>query len=282
LHAATPGAAEVYPKALSQSHGATLGRSQAYVRHEYRGKEEIMALGYRLLLLTGMLTIAVSCAVGKAGNDTVQLRDAIDSLSYVVGWDVGSQLKELGAEIRMPTFASGMQHARDGNGNAADSLAIESIRRALMSHAQQQLDGKRNETATKNKQDGEYFLSHNKGRSGVKTTSSGLQFEVITEGNGPKPIGADSVWISFKGMLIDKTVFTSSPDGQPAVLDLQQAIPGLAEGIRMMKVGSSYRFFVPPGLSYGLDGVPPVIPPNAVLIFEIELVGIIGQQRTAL
>ena len=122
------------------------------------------------------------------------------------------------------------------------------------------------------------YMSAHKGKPGVKTTASGLQYEVLTEGNGPMPVATDTVAVHYEGKLLDGTVFDSSiARGQPAEFPLNRVIPGWTEGVQLMKVGSVYVFTVPPELGYGPQGAGGVIPPNAVLIFRIELLGVQGR-----
>lgn len=122
------------------------------------------------------------------------------------------------------------------------------------------------------------YLNLHKSKPGVKTTASGLQYEVLTEGTGPMPTAADTVAVHYEGKLLDGTVFDSSiARGQPAVFPLSSVIPGWTEGVQLMKTGSKYRFTIPPALGYGARGAGGVIPPNAVLVFEIELLGVQGK-----
>ena len=122
------------------------------------------------------------------------------------------------------------------------------------------------------------YLSAHKDKPGVHTTASGLQYEVLTEGTGPKPTAADTVAVHYEGKLLDGTVFDSSiARGQPAVFPLGQVIPGWTEGVQLMHTGSKYRFTIPPELGYGARGAGGVIPPNAVLVFDIELLGVQGR-----
>ena len=119
------------------------------------------------------------------------------------------------------------------------------------------------------------FLAENGRKPGVITTASGLQYQVVREGNGPKPGRADSVLVHYEGRLIDRTVFDSSYQrGQPAAFPLDQVIPGWTEGVQLMPTGSKYHFVVPPSLAYGARGAGGVIPPGAVLEFDIELLGV--------
>ena len=126
------------------------------------------------------------------------------------------------------------------------------------------------------KADGERFLAENGKRSGVVTTASGLQYEVINEGSGPRPTAADTVRCHYEGTLIDGTVFDSSyRRNQPAEFGLRQVIAGWTEGVQLMKVGAKYKFYIPYNLGYGEHGAGNSIPPYAALIFTVELLAIV-------
>lgn len=126
------------------------------------------------------------------------------------------------------------------------------------------------------KADGEKFLAENGKRAGVVTTASGLQYEVISEGNGPHPNASDTVRCHYEGTLIDGTVFDSSyMRNQPAEFGLRQVIAGWTEGVQLMKVGAKYKFFIPYNLGYGEHGAGNAIPPYAALIFTVELLAIV-------
>jgi FKBP-type peptidyl-prolyl cis-trans isomerases 1 len=119
---------------------------------------------------------------------------------------------------------------------------------------------------------GRQYLEENAKREGVKTTASGLQYEVLQEGNGKSPKATDTVEVHYKGTLIDGTEFDSSyKRGRPATFPLNAVIPGWTEGVQLMKEGAKYRFAIPSNLAYGERGVPGVIGPNETLVFEVEL-----------
>src|SRR5215217_7562921 len=123
---------------------------------------------------------------------------------------------------------------------------------------------------------GEDFLETNKQREGVHTTSTGLQYEVLTEGSGPKPKATDKVKCHYHGTLIDGTVFDSSVQrGQPATFPLNMVIKGWTEALQLMSVGSKWRLFLPPQLAYGERQTGSVIGPNSTLIFDVELLDIV-------
>jgi FKBP-type peptidyl-prolyl cis-trans isomerase len=119
-----------------------------------------------------------------------------------------------------------------------------------------------------------FFLAENGARPEVSTTASGLQYEVLTEGDGEKPGPHDTVLVHYEGSLIDETVFDSSYDGDQAQIPLDQVIPGWAEGIQLMNAGSKYKLYIPSNLAYGGNGAGQVIPPYSTLIFTVELFGV--------
>jgi FKBP-type peptidyl-prolyl cis-trans isomerase FklB len=133
----------------------------------------------------------------------------------------------------------------------------------------------RNEKASANLKAGQEFLAANKQKPGVTTLPSGLQYEVITEGTGIKPLARNNVTCHYHGTLIDGTVFDSSVKrGQPATFPLNRVISGWTEGLQLMGVGSKWRFFIPPNLAYGERQTGSDIGPNSTLIFEVELLGV--------
>src|SRR6201994_2219517 len=133
----------------------------------------------------------------------------------------------------------------------------------------------KNEKAAANLKAGEDFLAANKNKPGVVSLPSGLQYEVITEGTGAKPLASNKVTCHYHGTLIDGTVFDSSVKrGQPATFPLNMVIKGWTEGLQLMSVGSKWRFFIPPHLGYGDRHVSAQITPNSTLVFDVELLDI--------
>ena len=153
--------------------------------------------------------------------------------------------------------------------------AMEKINAAFMA-MQSRGDEIMQAEGEKNRIEGEAFLSENRARSGVMVTPSGLQYEVIADGSGPRPAANDDVRVHYEGTLIDGTVFDSSYErGEPVEFNLSMVIPGWTEGVQLMNEGSSYRFFIPSDLAYGPQGAGGSVPPNAVLIFKVELLSVL-------
>jgi FKBP-type peptidyl-prolyl cis-trans isomerase len=193
--------------------------------------------------------------------------------SYAVGHNLGASLREDGVAIDEPAFMRGV---RDGLSNAKPALSEEQIEQALRQLQTQVATQRAERTAAlakANAEAGEAFLKANAAKPGVVSLPSGLQYQVITTGTGPKPTASSTVRARYRGTLLDGTEFDSS--GQdPASFPLGQVIPGWTEALQLMPVGSKWRLFVPPNLAYGARGAGQDIGPNATLVFVVELLGI--------
>jgi FKBP-type peptidyl-prolyl cis-trans isomerase len=226
---------------------------------------------------------AQSAQPGQAAQPTSQAgkpESVQDRASYVIGYNLGRSLKQNEVQANTDLIVKGL---RDGLGGAQGVLTEEEMQAAMQALQQQvatQQEAKQKVLGEKNKTEGEAFLAKNKARAGVKTTASGLQYEVLKEGTGPTPKATDTVTVNYKGTLMDGTPFDSSYDrGEPASFVLNQVIPGWTEGVQLMKVGSKYKFYLPAALGYGDRGAGNVIGPNAPLVFEVELLSI-GEPKT--
>jgi FKBP-type peptidyl-prolyl cis-trans isomerase len=198
-----------------------------------------------------------------------------DRASYVIGYNLGRTLKQNDVQASTDLLNKGL---RDGLTGEKGMLTDEEMQ-ATMQEFQKQVAGqqeaKQKVAGEKNKTEGEAFLAKNKTKAGVKTTASGLQYEVLKEGTGPSPKPTDTVSVNYLGTTIDGTKFDSSYDRkEPATFVLNQVIPGWTEGVQLMKVGSKYKFYIPAALGYGEKGAGNVIGPNAPLVFEVELLSI--------
>ena len=198
--------------------------------------------------------------------------------SYAFGMLMASQLgSQIGPNMRFDydAFTEGFKAFLEAKETRLTTdQAMEKINAAFMKFEEQNNEQMWVE-GQKNREEGEAYLAENGRRSGVTTTSSGLQYEVITEGNGERPRLADTVRVHYEGTLLDGTVFDSSYErGSPIEFPLNGVIPGWSEGVQLMSTGSVYRLFIPSDLAYGPGGTGP-IPPSSTLIFKVELISII-------
>jgi FKBP-type peptidyl-prolyl cis-trans isomerase len=204
-----------------------------------------------------------------------------DRASYVIGYNLGRTLKQNDVNANSDLIVKGLHDGLAGGNGMLTDAEMQSTMQEFQKQVQAQQEAKQKVIGEKNKTEGEAFLAKNKARAGVKTTASGLQYEVEKEGTGPTPKATDTVTVNYKGTLMDGSTFDSSYDrGQPATFVLNQVIPGWTEGVQLMKVGSKYKFYIPAALGYGDKGAGNTIGPNSPLIFEVELLSI-GEPKAA-
>jgi FKBP-type peptidyl-prolyl cis-trans isomerase len=195
--------------------------------------------------------------------------------SYALGMNMGLGMKQADVEVDPAQLAKGLGDALKGK----PLLTEDEARTALKEFdevARARMTAKRKADGDKNVAEGKKFLDENKAKDGVKTTASGLQYKVITEGSGAKPTPSDTVTVNYKGTLINGEEFDSSyKRGEPATFPLNGVIPGWTEGLQLMTKGSKYQFVIPADLAYGEQGAPGgKIGPNSTLIFEVDLMNI--------
>ena len=208
---------------------------------------------------------------------------AIDKnkISTMVGMDIGRGLTQIKDDIDIKVVEQALEQTLKGEKTSLTQEEALQVRQAYMQQMQAKRVTEQKASAEKNKTEGTAFLAKNKSKSGVKTTASGLQYEVEKEGTGPKPKATDTVKDNYLGTKIDGTKFDSSYDrGQPATFPLNGVIKGWSEGLQLMPVGSKYKFYVPADLAYG-ENAPGPIGPNATRIFEVELLGIEDASKAA-
>jgi FKBP-type peptidyl-prolyl cis-trans isomerase FklB len=231
-----------------------------------------------LLMTTVCLALLVTPAVPAEKKD--ELKTQKDKVSYMLGVDVGRKMKaELdrqSIDADPAVLTKGIRDALAGGTMLLTDAELQEIRMALQSDIMAKNTERAKVLAEKNKKDGDAFLAENRKKEGIKVTDSGLQYKVITDGSGRSPKAADKVTVNYRGALIDGTEFDSSyKRGNPATFSLNQVIKGWTEGIQLMKEGSKFTFFIPSELAYGERGTPSgPIGPNAVLIFDVELLSI--------
>jgi FKBP-type peptidyl-prolyl cis-trans isomerase len=210
-----------------------------------------------------------------SAQDQPALKTQKDKLSYAIGLEMGKGVKDQGFDVDAEMLARGIKDAIAGG----KPLLTDEEFSAIMADVQETMKQKRmqamEEEAENNKKQGEAFLAENTKKEGVVTLPSGLQYKIITTGQGKKPTENDTVLCNYKGTFIDGTEFDSSAQaGKPVAFDLKGILPGFKEALMLMAVGSKWQLFIPSDLGYGDHGAGNVIGPNATLIFEVELVSI--------
>ena len=201
----------------------------------------------------------------------------MDKLSYALGLGIGQQLSQMGAnDISAEDFAQAIKDVLEGNELKVSHREAQTIVQDYFQKQEQKLQAQRAEAGKAHKEAGEKYLAENAKKEGVITLPSGLQYQVLKEGNGKKPSAKDTVMCHYEGFLIDGTMFDSSIQrGEPATFPLQQVIAGWTEGLQLMQEGAKYRFFIPYRLGYGEGGAGNSIPPFAALIFDVELIQVV-------
>jgi FKBP-type peptidyl-prolyl cis-trans isomerase len=221
-----------------------------------------------------IFSIALLLAGGLTAQETTVDKPAglVDRASYGIGINMARQWVAQEVPINLEFVIKGM---RDGMAGSTALLSDEEINATFREMRQKLTE----ELAERNRQEGTAFLEANRARDGVVTLPSGLQYEVLTEGDGPMPKASDSVTVHYRGTLIDGTVFDSSYDrGEPASFGVGGVIQGWQEALQLMKVGSKWKLFVPSELAYGQNPPGQAIPPNATLLFEVELLSVEGSE----
>ena len=203
------------------------------------------------------------------------LKDEKARLSYALGINIAEYLRGMPMEPDLDLVVMGLRDlfAKAPKMSQEEySNTMQLCQQKMRAAAQEKAAA----VAAKMKAEGEAFLTENGKKPGVKTTASGLQYEVLSEGTGKQPVAADTVRVHYTGKLLDGTVFDSSVErGEPAEFGLTQVIAGWTEGLQLMKTGSKFRFFIPADLAYGEHGAGGSIPPQATLIFDVELLAVL-------
>lgn len=239
---------------------------------------------HRLTLLAALAAASLLSACDKqenkdaaapAADGGAALSSDAQKFGYAIGVDLGKSLQPVKDDVDVAALKAGLDDAFSGKTPQLDDAAREEVKNSVAKKMQERQMKERLEQATKAKDEGEKFLAENAKREGVKTTASGLQYEVLTEGKGNAPKASDRVTVHYKGTLINGEEFDSSYSrGQPVTFPLANVIPGWTEGVQLMKPGAKYKFFIPSNLAYGERGAGVKIGPNSTLIFEVELISI--------
>ena len=223
------------------------------------------------LMVAGMMLCG--CAA-----KTVAVRPLVtdkDKESYAIGMNVGKSLKGQPIDLDPNIVAEGLKDTLSGAKPALTDDEVKAVLTQLQGEMRAKQEAMMQQVGGANKQEGDAFLAANKGKEGVVTLPSGLQYKILTKGSGPKPAASDTVVCNYRGTLVNGKEFDSSyKRGQPATFPVGGVIKGWTEALQLMPVGSKWQLFVPADLAYGDRGAGPDIGPGATLIFDVELISI--------
>jgi len=228
----------------------------------------------RKLPLVALMSAAV--LVGCNGEKEVALETNVDKMSYGIGLSMARSVKGQPIELNNEALVAGLKDALADKEARLDETAI---REAFAAVRQEQMEKQQVESEAALKK-GEDYLVENAKKDGVKSTESGLQYEVLASGEGASPSATDTVEVHYHGTLIDGSVFDSSVErGAPAKFPVNRVISGWTEALQLMKVGDKWRLHIPADLAYGAQSPSPKIPANSTLVFEVELLNIEKQNQ---
>ena len=220
--------------------------------------------------------LGVSCSKENEKQDTSKLTDD-QKASYYIGLNFAQSMKQEGFNVDADILAQAIKEEMDGKDKLLPADEMDSFMQGFMLKQSQKQQSSASAEAGDNKKKGLEFLAKNKSNPKVKTTASGLQYEVLQEGDGKKmPKATDVVKVKYTGTLLDGTVFDSTDKngGQPMDIDLGAVIKGWTEGIQLMSKGAKYKFYIPSDLAYGDQGAGGAIPGGSTIVFDVELVDI--------
>jgi FKBP-type peptidyl-prolyl cis-trans isomerase len=242
----------------------------------------------KTIIFAFIATFAITACGNSGSNPNPGSPKAfMDSVSYMIGFNIGSQMAKDSLDIKMDFYIKGLNDAKKNDTTFLSPKAIQGVgmRFQEMLMKKQDENKKKDEAklmaeASGNKEKAVKFLAENKNKPGVKVTESGLQYEILKEGNGKIPKDDDMVSFHIRAYLTDGKKFDDSYEkNQPIKIGVKSQVKAWEEAFQKMKVGSIWKLYVSPELGWGERGVPPTIPPSTVTIFEIELVSIDGKAQ---
>lgn len=223
-----------------------------------------------------VVVIATLLALPLSGMaQSSELTSRIDSVSYMLGANMAQGMSRDGLDLNPDLIYQGMLDVFSGDGSKIDQQTAQALMMAFQQELMAKQQANMQAQGEENMAKAQEFLTQNAEKEGIIVTESGLQYEVLEPGEGPKPTPQNTVVVHYEGRLLNGDVFDSSYQrGQPATFGVTQVIQGWIEGLQLMSPGSKYRFFIPPNLAYGPRGSQPNIGPNEALIFDVELIEI--------
>ena len=229
----------------------------------------------KFLKRCGLILVAITFSMNIWATE---LDTEGQKLGYIIGMDIGKSLREQGTDVDLDSLVDAIRATYKGEELAMTEAEAAAIRKEYVEQRQATQQQAAAEVGINNLAEGQKFLAENKVKEGVQTTESGLQYKVLTMGDGAKPAATNTVKVHYRGTLLDGTEFDSSyARNEPISFALNRVIPGWTEGVQLMPIGSKFVFYIAPDLGYGEGGGGP-IPPNSTLIFEVELLDIENQE----
>ncbi len=227
------------------------------------------------LTTTGMRLFLLGTTFGCQQGGSVALESDDEKASYAIGYDLGQNLVVARNHLDLGALEAGIEDALADREQRLSAEEVQTVMAAFNETIRTEMEEENVAETARNLEEGAAYLAENEARDGVTTTASGLQYEVLREGDGARLAPTDRARIHYRGTLIDGTEFDSShARDEPATFGVSDVIPGFSEGLQLMSVGSHYRFVIPSDIGYGPRGAAPDIGPNATLIFEVELLDI--------
>lgn len=230
----------------------------------------------KTILALAIAGIFAGCSTASQPEAEPELTSTVQQVSYGMGLVLGERMRNDLPDLQIDQFLQGIQHGQSDD-DVVKRMSPEEVQQALTAYQQQLQEEQIAEIETlakENETTGAEFLAENAKKEGIKTTDSGLQYEVIEEGKGARPAADDQVKVHYTGELLTGAVFDSSRErGEPVTFGLNQVIPGWTEGLQLMTEGSRYKLYIPSELAYGPGGNQG-IGPNETLIFDVELLEI--------
>jgi FKBP-type peptidyl-prolyl cis-trans isomerase len=218
-------------------------------------------------LILAVMTFSINTWATELNTDE-------QKLGYIIGMDIGKSLRQQGTTVDLDALIDAISATYKGEDLAMTAEEAATIRQEYVQKRQEAQQAESTAVGVNNLAEGQKFLADNKGKEGVQTTDSGLQYKVLTMGDGAKPAATDTVKVHYRGTLLDGTEFDSSyARNEPISFALNRVIAGWTEGVQLMPIGSKFEFYIAPELAYGDGGGGP-IPPNSTLVFEVELLDI--------
>lgn len=238
-----------------------------------------MKLRIIVLTLTVGLLLSVGC-VAEEKEKQVELNDLKDKFSYSYGMTLGQNFKLQEMDVDLDIFLKGLKDGVSGAEPMMTAEEVEQVKKEIQDEMTAKAKARAEARALKNTEDGAAYLAENGQKEGVVTLESGLQYKIIEEGTGPSPSVVENVTVHYTGTLIDGTEFDSSHKrGEPATFPVGGVIPGWTEALQLMKEGAKWQLVIPSALAYGERGAGPLIGPNAVLLFDVELIKVAGDAK---